>query len=82
MSDSDCSNCDKDDCKFNDYSYNCYVNKIKDAKKVFNRIFIQELRSKIFDINMVEDQATYLDDEIRNLKLAIKDIINLYEEEI
>lgn len=29
MSDSDCSNCDIIDCKFYDYSYDCYFKQIK-----------------------------------------------------
>jgi hypothetical protein len=33
MSDSDCSNCDKETCSYRDVSYNCYLKEIKAIKE-------------------------------------------------
>lgn len=36
MSDSDCSNCDVEFCKYREYSYTCYLRQIKELKSTIN----------------------------------------------
>lgn len=81
MSDSDCSNCDKSyNCKYYDYSYDCYLRKIETAKKYFNDYeFSRFLKIK----NFIENKFKIMDskgdslEELEILKFHLEKFINI-----
>jgi predicted HTH domain antitoxin len=59
MSDSDCSNCDKETCSYRDVSYNCYLKEIKAIKE---KMTLKHLIS----ITIAVDTAEFLYHETDN----------------
>jgi hypothetical protein len=79
MSDSSCSNCEKE-CEFRDYSYECWVNEIKKVKNLLKKEDIELLKVIISKYN--NDDIKYSFDEFYNLNSAANEIVNMWETDI
>lgn len=80
MADDDCSNCDKDGCKFRDISYNCQLEEIKDVQKYLTNTDIQNLQVILNSLLKAEEDACV--NTFSSLIYAIENVIEMYSEEI
>lgn len=79
MSDSDCSNCDKN-CKFRDYSYDCYVNECLEIKNNLTEDdykFLLKI-SKFSRKKVVET----INDSFNQIEYYVNEVIYMYKEEL
>jgi hypothetical protein len=58
MSDSSCSNCEKDSCKYRDYSYNCYKTTVDIVQSNFTKEEIETIAKLNIKLNSLYD-TTY-----------------------
>jgi hypothetical protein len=79
MSDSSCSNCSKE-CKFRDYSYECWVNEIKTVKEHLKEEDIDLLKKVISKYD--NEELEYSLDVFRDLNKTAKEIVSMWEERI
>ena len=78
MSDSDCSNCPKQECEYRDYSYNCHVRELKEIK----RSLTKEDMNKINELKQILENAFNKEqnETIRIAERELNEIIEMYEE--
>lgn len=79
MSDSSCSNCDKE-CEFRDYSYNCWVSEIKHVKETLNEEDIDLLKK--IRLRYDNEDMKYSLDVFRTLNNTAIEIVNMWESDI
>lgn len=77
MSDSSCSNCSLLECKFRDWSYNCYIFDAKEFHKDVSKLEYQEI---VKDNNFFVKLHKKLDiDETMSITNSLREMIEKYE---
>lgn len=80
MSDSDCSNCEKEDCPYYDVDYNCYVKTAKEIKSSFKSNDIKEIKDLIIKLDFFYRNFDFYD--CSSAKYHLQNIVDYYKAKI
>lgn len=80
MSDSDCSNCEKDDCPYYGWTYYCYVRLCKEMQTVLTPENVEKFKQIHELAKDLNDKHNI--DEFYQIERASFDVINMYETQL
>jgi len=79
MSDSDCSNCDESSCKFRDFAYSCYKNKVAEVQKHLTKADVSKFKRMAKRAEALYNESG--EDAFYQLAHYANDIVNMYKGE-